>query len=173
MNRLIKFRAKRHDNGAWVHGHYFTVPLTDGNSGLPQESGWYFLAGGETKHCIESGGCAFVIDLSTLGQFSGLNDREGNEIYEGDIVDFTYWWCDGAARESQLRGEIAYITEHMAFGLRGIRNEEWIRHIGGRTGDMDAQPFNSFDFDDADFAVIGNIYEHPWLMDAHVPGAER
>lgn len=88
MTREIEFRGRRLDNGHWVYGRYFRAPLTDENSGMPAEAGWFFLSGGDIKHCIESDGIAFVIDVETLGEYTGLNDNNANtEIYECDIID--------------------------------------------------------------------------------------
>lgn len=67
----IRHRAKRIDRDAWVVGHYFQAPLTDENSGAPQEAGWFFLAAPDqpTRHLIEDDGVAFTVDPATLEPF--------------------------------------------------------------------------------------------------------
>lgn len=65
------FKAKRIDSDAYVIGHYFVAPLTDENSGLPSESGWFFLAGYPKRHCLEVNGVVYTIDGSTLEEYAG------------------------------------------------------------------------------------------------------
>jgi len=101
----------------------------------------------------------------TLMQFTGLKDVEGLEIYEGDIVEFTYWWFDGNDVESTLSGEIIYLPDCMSFGLKGVKNAEWLRHIGSEPDESDTAAFATWLFDEADFHVFGNRFEHPKLLE--------
>ena len=63
--RQIKFRAKRIDNGEWVYGHYFQIG---------------------DKHFISCNAFPCEVDESTLGQFIDRRDKNGVEIYFGDLI---------------------------------------------------------------------------------------
>ena len=100
-----------------------------------------------------------------LIQYAGLKDNHDNPIYEGDIVNFTYWWFDGNIAESNLIGTIVYCDALMSFQLKGIKNKEWEQFTGYENDSEYLTPFSELDFEEADFEVIGNIYENPELIE--------
>ncbi len=104
------------------------------------------------------------LDPDSIGQFTGRKDMDGVEMYENDIVLFTYWWFDGNIAESNLTGTIVYSDDLMSFQLKGVINEEWQKFTGYENDSTYLTPFSELYFEEADFKVIGNIYQHPELL---------
>jgi len=124
--RTIKFRGKRLDSGEWVYGDivmfryeaYITIEAY-------KDDGLYF------------GEC--IVRPDTVGQFTGLFDKNGNEIYEGDII-----------KEDNLIHKILWIDEASAF-CRCDLKDACIRYRISR----DAMSY---------VKVVGNIHDNPEMI---------
>ena len=80
MNRDILFKAKRIDNGEWVEGY------------LCYKKDYCFDNRTKPKAVIiteysNTGIVSFEIDETTICQYTGLTDKDGNKIWENDIVN--------------------------------------------------------------------------------------
>ena len=128
--REFLFRGKRKDNGKWAYGFY---ALFASNKGL--------------KHGIYTGaenGCVIPYEVisETVGQYTGLADKNGNKIFEGDIV------------KSCFRGEADKEPMTVEFS---IERRGWFPFAcGDGCGccEVDTYPPEYTE-------VIGNIYDSP------------
>lgn len=79
MMREIKFRGRRVDNGEWVYGCLGRHTLLDA-----------MII--DRPYLAQNGDLAalnyWMVGPSTVGQFTGWQDVDGNDIYEGDMVEF-------------------------------------------------------------------------------------
>ena len=135
MNRVIKFCGKRVDNGEWVYGYWVSNGMHSYIfSGKLNITGLYPTL--EKRKVIPE----------TVGQFTGLHDKNGIEIYEGDIVN-----CDF---EDRGRGAIGF----------ALNNQQTMifKYKGGYYG----EPICDLDYFTVRFCeVIGNIHDNPELLE--------
>lgn len=146
--REYLFRGKRKDNGEWVEGSL--VAKVD----LLLETSYYFiLAQGRGESFVTW----HMVDPATVGQFTGLMDKNGKRIFEGDMLKPFDDEIDKMVVEFHcgafmlcLYGERGYISE----------SGDWCDE--GNYGVIECEPLSSYG---ADIEVIGNIHDNPELVE--------
>lgn len=129
--RNYKFRGKRVDNGAWETGSLVVKRM-----GLSDES-----------CCIADKMTAYhtPVDPSTVGQYTGLKDKNGEEIYEGDVI---------LATHIAARLEYKCVVEWHGDGFVPMCDD----------GECAGYGLASSTADMFHIQVIGNIHDNPELL---------
>ena len=136
--REIKFRAKRLDNGKWVFGvpipnsygdRVFFIPLL-----LTDKIAYPF------ERLVD-----WVVEVmpETIGQYTGVKDINGVQIFEGDIVETVY-------NGEVFVGVVVYDLSEVDFKVTDGK-EKYGRNFQYLAGNDENE-------------VIGNIYEHKYLL---------
>lgn len=131
--RTIKFRGKRIDNGAWIFG---SLDLTANRT---------IISWDRTDSDGDTAPWFADVHPDTIGQFPGLLNKNGKEIYEGDIMTYG--------------GQIKHLVEfkHGMFGYTLL--DGWFVGYGGNSNFS----FNPLDRSN-EHEVIGNLYDDPELL---------
>lgn len=145
--REIKFRAKGLIDDNWHYGSYV---YTNDDRNNPFASGPFK----EKHHIIQyypgdwnlGGWEPIEINPNTLGQFTSLKDKNGKEIYEGDIIAFNWRSSDGVDITDLL--EVRFIRGVFAFLWDGDIDHE--ANIVSPTHEW--------------ATVVGNIHDNPDLI---------
>lgn len=137
----IKFRGKRLDNNKWYYGSYLYAELSKmdwrGDTKGNPEPVHYII----DKHDVN-----IAVNPETVSQYTGLHDKNGNEIYEGDILE-------SANKRYKERYVVGYDV------MWGFTFKQLI-DLNSETSEYDLAQnmlFNKVE-------VAGNIYENPDLI---------
>lgn len=131
--REILFRGKRIDNGEWVEGSLLLLKKPILYAAITYQHEW------------EDGKLTLVrvdIDPSTVGQYTGLTDKNGKRIFEGDIVQF---------RTSASTFRPMYVLWY----------EEGAQFVVSKPDNVRSYPMDR----SWEYEGLGNIYDNPELME--------
>ena len=138
--REILFRGKRVDNGEWVEG--------DLVQGIKKQAGMAFIWS-ESSAPFPLDVFEFKINPATLGQYTGLTDKNGKKIFGGDVVEQN--WYDYNEPIAESFGVVVYCESNCSFSVMDA-NENRIVPLGScHAYHWEAE-------------VIGNIHDNPELM---------
>jgi uncharacterized phage protein (TIGR01671 family) len=128
MSRELKFRQ-----GLFSFGKFY---------------GWHYwgASDGEFKGPATSADCSINTAIKNSQQFTGLTDKNGKEIFEGDIVTYDTEDC--------------LVTTQVVWKQEEAENSYWMSGFCYEIIKTDDIP----DDDEGHFEVIGNIYENPALV---------
>ena len=116
----------------------------------------------------------FKLNNIELMQFTGLEDKNGKEIYDKDIVKIHYFKSIAGENlgVSEVDAELIGVIEitPLSLILKNIIGEKWCEYTGYEQGEGECKVFHLHDVyegsSDAEYQIeiIGNIYENPELL---------
>ena len=136
MNREILFKAKRKDNGEWVEGYYRADPDLDTH----YICGWNYYA---SENGLEREPFEEEINPDTLCQYIGFTDKNGEKIWENDIV------------EERHRGVIT-MRYHV---LWDFKETSWMFET------KSSARYGIYAINQRKFEVVGNIFDNSDLLE--------
>ena len=138
--REILFRGKRVDNGEWIQGNIVQFPVHGVVRIVEQEPSYKDAE----------------VDSDTVGQYTGLTDKNGRKVFEGDIIHLEYSQVFfGGEYFGEYTAEVSY--KEGCFITDGTNN-----------GDEIETPLSGFDNDEVE--IIGNIHDNPELLGGESDG---
>lgn len=149
--REILFRGKRIDNGEWVEGAlivaddifaYICPDMTD-------------VSYGDNGNRMRIG-CWYQVDPATVGQYTGLTDKNGQRIFEGGIVKTQPFSDRPYSKRAKFKQHIG-VVEHK---ILPKYVSEWSVKIDDYDG-FGCCSWSAF----YDCEVIGNIHDNPELLE--------
>ena len=141
--REIKFRGKSTETKLHTAKWRFGSLLTPSNEACKSVIFQRF-----PKPTRDGNGYWYEVETETIGQFTGLKDHKGREIYEGDIVK-----VESYSEESFHVVKYMVEEDYPAFDLAPVLNDGECNSLSYCLNDYDTK-----------ITVIGNIHDNPELL---------
>lgn len=149
----VKFRGKRTDNGEWVYGNLVQMETSEryGKQEVFSNT-WIVEIAKELETRAFSEGCSvwanndFIqVDPKTVGEYTGLKDKNGKEIFEGDILQ----------SQHGQNGRVTWDESRLTYIVI------WSAKTSKFAEEYDSYLYQALYRSE----VIGNIYENPELLE--------
>ena len=139
--REILFRGKRLDNGEWVQGNSLIHSM---------------YKKGDVCIGVVEGLEIYSVITETVGQYTGLTDKNGKKIFEGDIfVDKE----DEITSVVEFRNGMFCLVD---YGIMGALMPYGYDETAGGFGECDCQPMDNYNIHT--MQIDGNIHDNPELL---------
>lgn len=150
MNRQIKFRGKCKNTNQWFTGYLIVTNIGPAITSYD----WIDLKTVSKKEIYSGQLNCVIVDPETVGQFTGLRDKGGNEIYEGDIVEHEFYNHNQNA--TKIIQEVYF--DNGCFNLKTVGKKAFpVEQDRNNVPLFWCLPPNKI-------SVIGNIHENPELL---------
>ena len=163
--REYKFRGKMIPENEWIYGTLLRIPAPPYCWGKNPPKDEYYIQFADPRYMPDWGMPYKMVqgevNSETIGQYTGLKDKNGKEIYEGDIVTGTDYPFIDEGKQNYV-GIVVFYDDAASFGYeyKCVRKDK--RGISNGIN-------NEFEANEnlicEDLEVIGNIYDNPELLE--------